>query len=146
MFFYRLKNFIRVFTAAIAVSVCFAAVGLTSVCKLSDHGGERAFYLDSPSSQGLRKTELDFADLFRIKGECVRFSTEKSEEEFLKETLAQYRASVLFAEQAGEVISYYCYADGLGEGILINGQTVNLHIAWKEGEAVLGTPIIFDGY
>ncbi|MBQ2701636.1 MAG: YwmB family TATA-box binding protein [Clostridia bacterium] len=146
MFFYRLKNFIRVLAAAVATFICFAAVGLASVCKLSDHGGERTFYLDSPSSQGLRKTELGFSELFRIKGETVRFKTEKSEEEFLKETLAKYQASVCFTERTDEILSYYCYSKRLGSGIVLNGQTVNLHIAWKEGEAVLGTPIIFDGY
>lgn len=146
MFFYRLKNCIRVFAAMLITAACLGCVWLASVCKLSNHGGERVFYVNSPSSQGLRKTQLNFSDLFRIEGECVRYPTETSEEEFLQELLSCYQAELLFVEKLDRVTSYYCYADGLGKGILINGQSVNLHGAWKEGEAVVGTPIIFDGY
>ena len=146
MFFYRLKNFIRVFFALTVVMVSLFLLFTVSVCQLSDCGGERVFYLDSPSSQGLRKSELGISDIFRVKGETIRFKTQDSKEGFLKETLLKYQAELLFSEKIGETISYYCYAKGLDGGIVLNGRMVNLHVVWKEGEAVLGTPIIFDGY
>ena len=146
MFFYRLKNCIAVWLAFFTVATCLFAVKVASVCKLEDCGGERVFYLASSSSQGFRKTRLKIYEIFRVKGESVRFSTEKTEKDFLQETLCSYQAEVRFIERGFGATSYYCYAEDLGGGLLLNEEVINLHIVWKEDEAVIGTPIIFDGY
>ena len=146
MFFYRLKNCIAVWLAFFTVATCLFAVKVASVCRLEDCGGERVFYLDSSSSQGFRKTRLKIYDIFRVKGEIVRFSTSQAEEDFLQETLCLYQAEVRFIESCSGITSYYCYAKGLGNGLLLNGEVINLHIVWETEGVVIGTPIIFDGY
>ena len=78
MFFYRLKTCILALLALLLS--CAVCLGVTAgnVCKLSKIQGKRTFYLDSASSQSLRKTTLSFGDLSRVKGECVRFELGKS--------------------------------------------------------------------
>ena len=46
----------------------------------------------------------------------------------------------------GEIVSYYCRSPLLGEGILLNGERVNLHIAAGGGQTAAGTPLIFGGF
>ena len=71
MFVYRVKNFICV-AFAVIFSLFFAVgVKAVSVTRLADIEGKRVYFLDSASSQGLRKERLSFVDLTRVKGECV---------------------------------------------------------------------------
>lgn len=146
MFFLRLKTFISAFAA---IALCFAlglGVYAMNVCKLHAVDGARVFYLDSRSSQGLRKETLSLRDLPRIEGESVRFDLEETEEETLAWIIEEYGARVVFCEEACGVTSYYCYTDEWAEGLWINGRKINLHIAFSNGQCVMGTPIIFDGY
>ena len=76
-----------------------------------------------------------------VAGESARFQGDVSEE-----LLLAYRARVLFCEEADGVRSYYCYSPLLGEGILLNGVRVNLHIAAGKGQTAAGTPVIFGGW
>lgn len=153
MFVYRLKNFICV---ALAVIFClFFAVGVkaVSLTRLADIEGERTYFLDSASSQGLRKESLTVSDLTRVKGECVftEISTYDggrylSNEEIAVEIATRYGATILFEETVDGVVSYYAYTSRWQEGLYINGRKVNLHIAIGEGRLAVGTPIIFDGF
>ena len=153
MFFYRLKNFICV---SFAVIFClFFAVGVkaVSVTRLADIEGKRTYFLDSASSQGLRKEVLSISDLTRIKGECVfteisaydggRYLTK---EEISREVATRYGAEILFTEEVDGVVSYYAYTPCWQDGFYINGRKVNLHIAIGKGYVKVGTPIIFDGF
>lgn len=108
--------------------------------------GERIFYLDSPSSQGLMKSRLSFYDLSRICGESVFFTHDEEPQALALRVLQSYGGEVAFVEQVGEVISYYGYAQGLGNALCLDGYTINLHIAVTEGRCVVGTPIIFGGF
>ena len=153
MFVYRLKNFICV---ALAVIFClFFAVGVkaVSLTRLADIEGERTYFLDSASSQGLRKESLTVSDLTRVKGECVftEISTYDggrylSNEEVAVEIATRYGAITLFEEAVDGVVSYYAYTSRWQEGLYINGRKVNLHIAIGKGRLAVGTPIIFDGF
>ena len=138
--------FALVTAAAIAVVIGLGAY-ILNACKLRAIEGERVFYLDSATSQGLRKTELELRDYARITGESVRFAREgKSVESLVNEIVLQYGAEILFTEEACGVFSFYGYTDAWDNGIVVNGQTVNLHIAVAEEECAVGTPIIFDGF
>ena len=118
-----------------------------NVRKLRGLSGERTFYLDSPSSQGVRKEKLSVLDIFRVEGESVRFlRTEETEENLVARIRGQYGAKVIFSEKVDGVTSYYCYTSGWDNGIDLDGVVVNLHIAVSEGACVVGTPIIFDGF
>ncbi len=148
MFFLRLKNFLA---TAVALAVCLVffvgVLGLQTV-KLRKLQGERVFYLRSASSQGLRVTKLSLKTLLEVEGESVRFclSERESGETKAQEIMQTYGAEVLFIESVCDVTSYYCYTPKWKNGLWIDGRLVNLHIAISEGEAAVGTPIIFDGY
>ena len=124
-------------------------VGLyaASVCRLDGLQGERVYYLDSASSQGLRKEELTLLDLPRIEGESVRFSLNgESEQALVARVTGMYDATVLFVEEGAGERSYYCYTSAWNNALALQGERVNLHIAVREGKCVVGTPIIFDGF
>ena len=141
------RRFFGFFTAvAIAVTVGLGLY-IMNACKLREIQGERIFYLDSNSSQALRKTELELKDYARITGESVRFARgEKSVDEVAQEIVSKYNAEILFTEEAAGVTSYYCYTKAWTRGIVLEGKTVNLHIAVAETQCAVGTPIIFHGF
>ena len=153
MFAYRLKNFICV-TIAVLFALFFAVgVKSVSVARFADIEGERVYFLDSASSQGLRKETLSLADLTRVKGECVftGIATFDGGMSLTKKELAQdiatrYGAEILFQEEACGVVSYYAYTPRWQDGLYINGVNINLHIAVGEERLAVGTPIIFDGF
>lgn len=147
MFFWRLKNCLKMAIAAIAVLLIFAILCGVHTTRFSAFEGERVFYLQSSSSQGLRKESLEYCDLFNVKGESVRFTFEnKTPTQLLAKVLEEYNATVLFCECVAGILSYYAYTPQFVGGVVINGVTVNLHIAFRETTCVLGSPIIFDGY
>ena len=153
LLFYRLKNFICV---VLAVIFClFLAVGVkaSTITRLSDIEGRRTYFLDSASSQGLRKEGLSVSDLTRVKGECVftEISTYDggrylTNEEIADKITTQYGAKILFTEEIGGVVSYYAYTPQWRECVYIDGRKVNLHIALRKNCLAVGTPIIFDGF
>lgn len=148
MFFIKLfRKLISLLTAVALLVVVGLSIYILNACKLRAIDGERVFYLDSATSQGLRKTELELRDFARITGESVRFAREEEDAEaFARAIMEKYGATILFTEEACGVLSFYGYTDEWDNGILVNGQTVNLHIAVAETECAVGTPIIFDGF
>ena len=153
MFYYRLKNFICVTAACLFALICCVGIRYANVTKLSALEGERTYYLDSASSQGLRKDTLSVRDLYRVKGESVSFSMLDKEEGMCasKEDLAQsiadmYQAKILFIEEVCGIVSYYGYTPIWQDGILVEGKRINLHVAIGDEVCVVGTPIIFGGF
>ena len=153
MLAYRLKNVICV---ALAVIFClFFAVGVkaAAVTRLADIPGKRVYFLDSPSSQGLRKERLTIADLTRVKGECVftEISAYDGGRYLAKEKIAckiaaRYGAEILLIEETDGIVSYYAYTPNWQDGLHIDGVKINLHIAVEKERLAVGTPIIFDGF
>lgn len=143
MFFLRLKTCMKTVVAAAIALFVFLSFSAFSVCKLSAIEGEKTFFLDSASSQGVRATELSPFQLFRVKGESVCI---KTDENTLERILSLYDAKVRFTEKVSGVTSYYCYTEKWSNGIMINGVKINLHIAVGESQTFVGTPIIFGGY
>lgn len=143
----RIKTLLT--TAAALAIVCGVGMGVyvVNACKLRGIEGERVFYLDSASSQGLRKEELTLRDFSRIKGESVRFDlTDEDGETLANRLIEEYNATVLFTEEVSGVVSYYCYTPDWEECLELNGQRVNFHVAVSAEECAVGTPIIFDGF
>lgn len=147
MLFRRFYQFITTLVALAVVGVIALGFYAANVSKLGGLSGERVFYLDSPSSQGLRKEQLSPLDIFRVEGESVRFArTEETEEALVARIRDMYGAQVLFSESACGITSYYCYVGEWDNGIDLGGEVVNLHIAVSETACAVGTPIIFDGF
>ena len=126
----------------------------TQISRFSNVEGERVFYLQSASSQGLRKENLLFCDFPNIRGESVRLilPNDTKKEEFIKKLTQEYDAKILFVEEIAGVTSYYGHTTKWTDGVMINGRKINLHIAFAMDESVekqycvIGSPIIFDGY
>ena len=144
---YRVKNCICLLFALTFSLLACVGVRAYHTTRLSSLQGERVFYLDSASSQGLRKTQLSLLDIPRVKGECVRMDLqEKDGGMYALKLISALDGEVVFIEEACGRTSYYAYAHGLGEGLWLYGKKVNLHVAVGEKECVVGTPIIFDGF
>ncbi len=144
---YRIKNCICLFFALAFCLLACIGVRAYHTTRFAHLEGERVFYLDSASSQGLRATRLSILDIHRVKGECVRMHLQgKDGGMYAEELVASFRGEILFTEEACGRVSYYAYARGLGEGIWLYGKKVNLHVAVGEEICVVGTPIIFDGF
>lgn len=108
----------------------------------------REYYLYSPSSQAQIKTEIAFLELPFVKGEsaCFSFSSERDAAAFVEKLLSAKRATLRFTEFAAGTLSYYCYTPQGGAGIVLRGQSVNLHIARRGATVCVGTPLVFGGY
>lgn len=133
--------------AAIALCLLFGGGRYATNCVvLQKTAGERVFYLDSASSQGLIKSELRFCDLSRIRGESVSFTHQTEPQSLALQIFQEYGGEVVFVERVGDVLSYYGYADGLKNALCLDGCAVNLHVAVTDGRCVVGTPIIFGGF
>lgn len=140
---------------------CFWLLRMGRVSALSSLQGERTFFLDSASSQALVKNQLSVVDVFRVKGESVRFSLSEFDggryqdiinidgqvcDEIAGKIGAEYAAELIFSENASGIQSYYFYSAELPYGILLNGRKVNLHVAIDGDMMSVGTPIIFGGF
>ncbi len=145
IFLWKCKNFCRQIMLIVFCMACGLFFSLFSVQKFSMEDGERTYYLDSSSSQGFRTQALLFSDIYRVRGESVKI---RLEEEGAEKILKKYGATLVYTEEVAGVVSYYAYTPQFSDGVIVAGKKVNLHIAYKEGarEAVLGSPIIFDGY
>ena len=158
IFGYRLKYFWQTAVALLMALLTVGCVCVLQISRFSDIDGEHIYYLNSASSQGLRKESLSIADFFNVRGESVRFvfskeaETENFAEDFAEEIAKKYGATILLKEEVAGVTSYYGYTSKWADGVLLNGKKINLHIALSIDEnanqsiCVIGSPIIFDGY
>lgn len=150
IFLYRLKFFIQTVLALACLAFVLCVMWAMNVSRFSAIEGDRVFYLQSASSQGLRKEELALSDFPNIRGESLCFALPDGTDatDFVMELAEEYGAVILFVEQVGNVRSYYGHTLRWTDGVMINGRKINLHIAVREDTAtgVVGTPIIFDGY
>lgn len=147
-FFRAFNNFIKLTLALVFSLACFFCVKAANVSRLSFLHGERAYYLDSASSQSLIKSKLTAWDIFRVQGESVCFTIDEREEKevYARSLVKSLGGKILFIEEIDDTISFYAYIPTWGKGISINGRKVNLHIAVSAQICKVGTPIIFGGF
>ncbi len=131
--------------AVVIVCLVLLCGGLFLCLRLSPRfeRGEGYELYSGTSSALIVQTGTPFLDKIRLKGaagESVRYEGDRYEE--LKE---QFRATLLFTEEAGGAVNYYLYSPLLGAGVEVNGVPVNLHIAVRAGRTAAGSPIIFGG-
>lgn len=153
---WRIKRFMGVALAVMFCVIFTLTVRLVNLSRLSDIKGARTYYLDSSSSQALRKTELSLRDIGRVKGECVRVNFSKKEggmyalnddyDALVQEITDRYSAKILFQEETCGITSYYAYTPLWGDCVIVDGKRINLHIVVKKEGYAVGTPMIFDGY
>lgn len=143
IFIWKLKECCRLCIVCGFTLLVAGVLLLANASRFSMLQGERVFYLHSASSQGLRSEKLDFSQFFSVRGESVSLSLEETNVEELFHT---FQAEILFEEKVCGVISYYAYSPKISDGVYLQGQKVNLHVAVCDSRAVIGSPIIFDGF
>ena len=144
---------IRVLLALAVSAACFLCFSAANAVKLPIDG-DRRFYLYSASSQAVVRARLSLGELPFLKGESVTVQTdyEKSVKDRIfsaREEVEQRGGVIVLEECAGGVYSLYCYLPedfGLYDGIFVDGNLVNLHIAISKTRTAVGSPIIFGGY
>lgn len=161
IFLGRMQAFVYTILATAICLGCFWLIRMGNVSRLSALEGERTFFLDSASSQALIKTELSALDVFRIKGESVRFSLTEFDggryadkmnidgqvrDEIAMSIAKQYNAAAVYKESACGIDGYYFYSTELPYKLSVNGKAVNLHVAVGKDSVAVGTPIIFGGF
>lgn len=146
MRFWKIKRSISVFLSVLICAFFCLLFYTLSVCKLSALSGKRTFYLYSKSSQAIITQKFPLLELHQIKGESVAFAVQENPQTLLENILKRYDAKVELIEQSGECVSYYCYTKKWSNTLILNGKSVNLHIAIDSRNAVVGTPIIFGGF
>ncbi len=144
MFFGLCKRILRTLMAfALAVGVLFFVWG-AGVTRFQGITGTRTYYVYSASSQAEMKKVLSLRDLGNIRGESVSFSWKKGNS--VEALVESYGGRILFKEKSSGVTSYYCYTPKWTDGVWVEGQFVNLHIAVKGKRCVMGAPLIFGGF
>ena len=91
------------------------------------------------SKEELKKRPFD---LFSIKGYCLK----GADESFAKETLEKTKAVFVFEEFVGDRRSKYYYSDKIWGYNLVNGQKVNIHVAYDGESYAIGSPTIYGAY
>ena len=143
----RCAKFRRAVKLVAVLLACLAAAGALFVLRHAPSfaGATRyTLFLGETSSAEAVLLEGDALPLLlspEVRGESAVYQSDCAEE-----LLRAYRARVLFIEKAAGTLSYYCYSPLLGEGLLLNGKRVNLHIAAGRGQTAAGTPLLFGGF
>ena len=143
----RCGKFKRAAKLVAVLLACLAAAGALFVLRHAPSFAGAAHYtlfLGENSSAEAVVLEGDALPLLlssNVRGESAVFQGDRAEE-----LLRAYRARVLFIEKAAGTVSYYCYSPLFGEGLLLNGKRVNLHIAAGRGQTAAGTPLLFGGF
>ncbi len=136
----------RAICGIVSIFSCFlvaAIIGLCCHAPLFFGASNYTLYLGNSSSARQIVTSTPVKDklLYAVKGESGEYDGNCYEQ--LKE---KFQARLLFCEEACGVKNYYLYSSRLGEGVVVNGQKINLHIAVKAEKTAVGTPLIFGGY
>lgn len=148
----RWSRWLRLFLCGTFAVLIFFAVGL-----LKNPYGKGAvtaevagveYYLYSPSSQAKIVSELSLRDLPWRTGEkrIFRFQSKDEADRYAMNLLKEKHARIIFEEKAEGVYSIYAHVCGGGNGVILQGQPVNLHLAIVENYVHVGTPMIFGGY
>ena len=143
MWRFKALEFLKWLIAFIFSTAVFFAVGFLNVTAFPFEG-DKEYYLYSPSSQAQIKKSVNLLEVPFIRGESVTIN--HSSKELLEKVLADYDAKIVKVEKFDGGVSYYCYSCKLKDGIVLDGEFVNLQVAIKKESTVIGTPIIFGGY
>ena len=145
---FQVKRFLSTAFALCVMCACAFLFLCQNACKLNKLQGERTFYLQTSSSQARQTERLKPLDIFFVQGESVQLSLTQEEQTnaLVQEILKEYNAVLVSVENACGVISYYAFSPDLYQGVVIEGEKVNLHIAVRKTEVAVGSPIIFGGF
>ena len=133
------KKILCVFAVLGVIAYIYAQNALSELASLE---GEKTYYVGVAASNAYILNEKD-AGVFldKVKGESCRVN-DMGVETIMKE----YKAAEVFVEEAEGTTSYYCFSPLLKRSVIIKGREINLHIAVKNDEVTVGTPLIFGSF
>ena len=125
------------------IMLCGVFLFLLLRAPVFEKGESYTFYLGADSSSLFISSTSPARDrlFLSVRGESVQYAGNQ-----LEKLQQKYRAKLLFCEDVCGISNYYFSSPLLGGGVLLNGYTVNLHIAVSAEKTVAGTPIIFGGF
>ena len=126
------------------IGACIACVAFAYALTRSPvFDGEGYELYTGTSSAGVIVTDAPAAVKLTlpVAGESARWEGDRA-----AELLERFDAKVLFCEEVCGTRNYYCSSPLLGEGVLLRGVRVNLHIAVSGSRTAAGTPVIFGGF
>ena len=107
----------------------------------------RTYFVDSPTLRAVEKESVALWELPFVRGEKTTFVCgEENRDGLVKALLDEFSCKEVWTEEVNGILSYYATSEFLPRKVVVQGSVVNLHIAVREGEVVVGTPIIFGGY
>lgn len=78
-----------------------------------------------------------------LKGECVRFNGKPEDVEIARKKL---NLRVIKSQQMGDVYTVYGYSPLLARSVSMEGEKINVQIAYSKGRISIGTPLILGSY
>ena len=82
------------------------------------------------------------ANVDNILGTAVFYDAELR----LSDVLEQYGAKSMIIQSGENCVNVYAYAKGCGYGVEIDGERVNMQIVLKDGQTVIGCPLVMGSY
>lgn len=135
---------VRAFLVLLLSAVCVFFFYLLYRAPVFGRGERYTLYFGGNSSAEALVTEEPLLAKLLI-GKVAGESAEYRGDRYL--ALKQcFRARLLFCETACGVKNYYLHSPLLGEGVLLCGEEVNLHIVVSGERTAVGTPLIFGGF
>ena len=102
---------------------------------------EIVYSVNGKSSGEFIKGEIPLDKIFLIDGASIKIDSYNMEEK-----LNLLNAKMIHYFTDGEVENYYFFSEKVHNFEIINGKKVNIHLAVKQGEVVVGSPVIYYGY
>ena len=99
------------------------------------------YSVNGKSSGEFIKGEISLDKIFLIDGASIKIDSYNIEEK-----LNLLNAKMIHYFTDGEVENYYFFSEKVHNFEIINGKKVNIHLAVKQGEVVVGSPVIYYGY
>ena len=99
------------------------------------------YSVNGKSSGEFIKGEISLDKIFLIDGASI-----KTDSYNIEEKLNLLNAKKVHYFTDGEVENYYFFSEKVHNFEIIDGKKVNIHIAVKKGEVVVGSPVIYYGY
>ena len=99
------------------------------------------YSVNGKSSGEFIKGEISLDKIFLIDGASI-----KTDSYNIEEKLNLLNAKMVHCFTDGEVENYYFFSEKVHNFEIIDGKKVNIHIAVKQGEVVVGSPVIYYGY
>lgn len=100
-------------------------------------GESRVFVINGKSSGVI---SCDYKDWAFCDG--VSFEIHKTRTQFLN----GLNAKLVAVEEVGNVINYYYYSKKIAKKEVVGGRMVNIHIAVRGEQSLVGIPFIYSGY